>query len=103
MPNKIVNFKQLLNRLYAIDPNDENIFVLNRQEYQFMNTREENMKCPISRQQNLAKKVQELYKAMGTTTVDDLKAMIRMNLINNNEVATDNVNLDTKAYGPDVG
>ena len=34
---------------------------------------------------------------MGTPTVDDLQAMIRMNLINNNEVTTDNVNLDTKS------
>jgi hypothetical protein len=35
--------------------------------------------------------------------VDDLKAMISMNLIKNNMVTTDDVNLATKAYGPDVG
>ena len=40
---------------------------------------------------------------MGTPTVEDLKAMIRMNLIKNNVVTTDDVNLATKAYGPDVG
>jgi hypothetical protein len=40
---------------------------------------------------------------MGTPTVDDLKAMIRTNLIKNNVVTTDDVNLATKAYGPDVG
>ena len=40
---------------------------------------------------------------MGTPTVDDLKAMIRMNLIKNSEVRTDYVNLATKSYGPDVG
>jgi hypothetical protein len=40
---------------------------------------------------------------MGTPTVDDLKAMIRMNLIKNNIVTADDVNLATKAYGLDVG
>ena len=35
--------------------------------------------------------------------LDDSKAMIRMNIINNNKVTTDNVNLDTKSYGPYVG
>jgi hypothetical protein len=40
---------------------------------------------------------------MGTPTVDDLKAMIRMNLIKNNVVTPDDVNLAPQAYGPDVG
>jgi hypothetical protein len=34
--------------------------------------------------------------------VDDLKAMIIMNLIKNNVVTTEDVNLATKAYGPDI-
>jgi hypothetical protein len=40
---------------------------------------------------------------VGTPTVDDLKAMIRINLIKNNVVTTTGANLATKAYGPDVG
>ena len=40
---------------------------------------------------------------MGTPTIVDLKLMIQMNLIKNNEVTIDDVNLATKAYGPDVG
>jgi hypothetical protein len=40
---------------------------------------------------------------MGTPTVEDLKAMIRMNLIRNNAVTTKDVNLAVKAFGPDVG
>jgi hypothetical protein len=39
---------------------------------------------------------------MGTPTVEDLKAMIRMNLIRNNKVTTKDVNLAVKAFGPDV-
>jgi hypothetical protein len=39
---------------------------------------------------------------MGLPTVDDLKAMIRMNLIKNCAVTTEDVNLAQKAYGPDI-
>ena len=39
---------------------------------------------------------------MVTPTVDDLKATIQMNLIENNKVKTYDVYLDTKAYGTDV-
>jgi hypothetical protein len=55
------------------------------------------------RQQKGAKRARELYESMGTPTVDNLKAMICMNLIKNNVVTTDDINLATKAYGPDVG
>ena len=40
IPNKIVKFKQFLNSLYDMDPNDKNSFVLTNQEYQFMKTLE---------------------------------------------------------------
>jgi hypothetical protein len=40
---------------------------------------------------------------MGTPTVSDLKAMIQMNLIKNNLVTTADINLATKAFGPDIG
>eukprot|EP00957_Ditylum_brightwellii_P154026 11723142-Ditylum_brightwellii.AAC.1 len=50
-----------------------------------------------------AKKAGKLYKALGTPTVSELKAMIRMNLIKSNKVSTEDVNLAKKAFGPDVG
>ena len=40
---------------------------------------------------------------MVTPMVDDSKAIIRMNLIKNNMVTTDDVDLATKFYVPDVG
>ena len=40
---------------------------------------------------------------MGNTTVGKLKMMIRINIINNNVVKTEDVNLATKYYGPYVG
>ena len=35
-------------------------------------------------------------------TVDDLKAMIRMNVIKNNMVTTKDINLAERAFGPDI-
>ena len=40
---------------------------------------------------------------MGTPTSQDLKAMIQMNLIRNNSVTTEDVDLATKVFGPDIG
>jgi hypothetical protein len=76
---------------------------MTKRPYQFLNTLEENLGFLSPRQQKRAKIARELYEAMGTPTVDDLKAMIWMNLIKNNVVTTDDVNLAIKAYGPDVG
>ena len=61
------------------------------------------MKVLTPRQQKRAYRARELYDTMGTPTVDDLKAMIRMNLIRNNIVTTEDVNLAEKAFGADVG
>jgi hypothetical protein len=60
------------------------------------------MKFLSKRQQERAKKARELLEVMGTPTVDDLKAMIRMNLIKNNVVTTEDVNLTTKAFSNDL-
>jgi hypothetical protein len=102
MPDKIVKFKQFSNGLFAMDPNNEKSFELNKKPYQFRTTIEDNLKFLSKRQQKRAKQARELYEAMRTSTVDDLKAMIRMNLNKSNVVTTDDVNLATKAYGPDV-
>eukprot|EP00957_Ditylum_brightwellii_P114694 8745996-Ditylum_brightwellii.AAC.1 len=40
---------------------------------------------------------------MGTPTVEDLKVMVHMNLIRNNEITTDDVILAMRAFGPDIG
>ena len=58
-----------------------------------MNTLEQNLNYPSPRKQKRAKQYQELYKAMGNSTVDDLKAMIWINIIKNNGVTMDDVSL----------
>jgi hypothetical protein len=102
MPDKIVKFKQFSNGLYAMDPNDKMSFEMKKKPYQFLTTVKDNMKFLSKRQQEQAKRARELLKVMGLPMVDDLKAMIQMNLINNNVVTTEDVNLAMRAYGPDI-
>ena len=53
-------------------------------------------------QQEKAEAAKQLYHAVGAPSLDDLKAMIRMNLIHNNKITTKDVNLVLKVFGPDV-
>jgi hypothetical protein len=102
LPNKAVKFKEWSNGLYAMNPEDPESFGTIQDQYQMIHTIEENMKFLSPRQQARARKARKLYHATGTPMVDDLKAIIWMNLIRNNQVTTDDVNLATKAYGPDI-
>ena len=51
MPNKIVKFKKISNRLYAMDTNDKKSLIITKKKYQFMNLLEENLKFISPRQQ----------------------------------------------------
>ena len=102
MPNKIVKFRQFSNGLYGMHPEDPNSYVEKKKGMQMVNSIEENATYLSPRQLVKAHKARQLYYALGTPSVDDLKAMIRMNLIRNNEVTTEDVKLAIKAFGPDV-
>jgi hypothetical protein len=102
MPDKIVKFKEFSNGLCAMDPNDKTSFEMKKKPFQFVATVKDNMKFLSKRQQDRAKKARELLELMGLPTVDDLKAMTRMNLIKNCAVTHEDVNLAHKAYGPDI-
>ena len=54
------------------------------------------------RQCKIEKMARLFYHAMGTTSIQDLKTMIRMNLIKNNEVTIEDVELAIKHYGSDI-
>jgi len=49
-----------------------------------------------------SKKARALYWVLGKSLLDDLKAMISMNLIKNNSVTTEDINLAANAFRPDV-
>jgi hypothetical protein len=101
-PDKIVKFKQMKGGLYAMNPRDPENFGSISSQSHLIQTLEENLKYLSPRQLKRAYKARELYDAMGTPTVEDLKSMIRMNLIRNTKVTTKDVSLAIKAFGPDV-
>ena len=43
-----------------------------------------------------------MYQALGMPTTMDLKAMIRINLIKDNKVTTEDITLVEKVYGLDI-
>jgi len=49
-----------------------------------------------------AKRARNLQRARDNSTSNDTKAMIRMNLIRNNAVTTQDINLADRIFGPDV-
>ena len=55
--------------------------------------------CQIAR----AKEARNNYHAMGTPSIPDLLAMMRMNLVKNCPITTDDVRLAEKIFGPDIG
>jgi hypothetical protein len=44
-----------------------------------------------------------LYHAVGTPSVQDFKALLRMNMIHNNPVTTSDIELAEKIFGQDIG
>ena len=50
-----------------------------------------------------AKQARDLFHALGTPSINDFKAIIRMNTINNNPVTTDDIKIAEKTFGPDIG
>lgn len=42
-------------------------------------------------------------QAIGSPTTKDLKSMLKMNLIKDSEIKSEDVNLAEKVFGPDVG
>jgi hypothetical protein len=104
LPHKVVKFYQLSSRLYGMNPKETNkVYTQVESKYVLGQLRDDNLKLLSARQQAAVKKVRQLHHALGTPSLGDLKAMIRMNLIRNNTVTTKDVNLAERVYGPDVG
>ena len=100
MPNKIVQFRKM-SCVVCKQPTQQQQLHNNKQ-FQFVDSVEENLVFFTPREQERAKKAKALYCAFSTPSLDDLKAMIRMNLIKNNSITTEDINLAARAFGPDV-
>jgi hypothetical protein len=68
-----------------------------------MNSVEENKAFYTHRQFERAKRARDLYHAIGTPSLDDFRAIIRMNIIRNNPVTTEDIQLAEQIFGPDIG
>ena len=74
-----------------------------RLHHQFVTTLDENKTFYTSRQFDRAKRARDLYHSLGTPTVNDFKAIIRINAIKDNPVTTEDIELAEKIFGPDIG
>ena len=64
---------------------------------------EDNKKFLLDSQQPKAKKARKMIQALGMLTTANLKVIIRMNLIKDYKVNTEDTNLAKRVYGSDVG
>jgi hypothetical protein len=77
--------------------------MVNTRKIQMVNTLEENKKFFTPRQFERAKSAQDLFHSLGCPSIMNLKGAIRMNLIRDNPVTTNDVDLAEQIFGPYVG
>ena len=82
--NKTVRFNRLGKKLYVYKPSIT-------KQLQLLNTVEENKTFFTQRQFDRAKRARDLYHALDTPSIQDFKAMLRMNSIIGNPVTTDDI------------
>ena len=61
-----------------------------------------NRKGYTLRQYERAKKARALYHIVGTPTVENFKALLKMNVIKNCPVTSEDVTMAEKIFGPDI-
>eukprot|EP00978_Attheya_sp_CCMP212_P029918 scaffold108169_cov53-Attheya_sp.AAC.1 len=94
---KKIKFKRGYNNLYFYKPEEGklngNIFVT---------TLKENKKFHTARQFERAKRARDCYHAMGTPSILDLLAILRMNIVKDNPITIKDIKLAEKIFGPDI-
>ena len=93
---KLVRFTRLGNNLYVFKPPI-------KKQIQLLNTVEENKTFFTQRQFDRAKRARDLYHALGTPSINDFKAMLRMNTIIGNPVTTEDIVMAEQIFGADIG
>jgi hypothetical protein len=97
-PTKSIPFIKTTWGLYAFNP-----YTTNSTQYQFMTTVQENKAFFTERQFQRAKKARDLYNALGSPSVKDFKAILRLNFIKNNPVTLEDIKIAESIFGPDIG
>ena len=96
LPDRKVRFEELNNGLYVFIPKQY-------RNVQFLSSIEEYKNFFTKNQFERAKKARDLYHAIRTPSINDFKAILRMNMINNNPVTTEDINVVERNFGPDIG
>ena len=73
-----------------------------KKQSHLINTVRENRAGYTQRQFERAKKARELYHNVGTPTIENFKALLKMNAIKNCPVTTEDVNIAEKIFGKDM-
>ena len=98
LPNKTIKFTRTANGLYVYKPNDH---VLGK--VSLLNTTNENEQMYTRRQIARAKVARKLYHNVGTPSIRDFKAIIRMNAIQNCPVTSEDIEIAEQVFGKDIG
>jgi hypothetical protein len=106
LPHKTVKFCRSAGKLYYYKPNyntgnsdagnNKKLGPSNNAKFTLVNTVEENKLAYTNRQFERAKKARELYHALGTPSISDFKAIIRMNAIKNNPITLEDIKIAEK-------
>ena len=96
LPHKVVKFRRSPNGLYYIKPQ------IVTEVSNLVSTIAENRRNYTIRQFERAKKARKLYHIVGTPTVDNFKALIKMNAIANCPITVEDINIAEKIFGPDI-
>jgi len=99
LPTKDIKFKHSINGLYYYKPTE----IQQNVKMQLLSSLEDNKKFYSAQQFEYAKKVCNLYHALGHPSIPDMKAIIRMNMITNNPITTKDIDLAERIIGPDIG
>ena len=91
-----IKFIRNESNLYVMDPAEQPV-------YQLLETVEDNSRHYTARQLSRAKAARALYHALGTPTINDYKAIIRMNAIKNCPITMEDIDIAETVYGPDIG
>jgi len=101
-PKKIVIFERLGNNLY-VHKLTQSTPTSSKDKLNLVTMVQENVNFYTPRQSERAKRARDLYHAIGTPSIEDFKALIRMNAIGNNPVTMKDIVMAEKIFGPDVG
>ena len=100
LPDKKVKFTKTEQGLYIFKPKIKPTIEIREQ---FVTTIEENKAFFTHRQFERAKRARELYHALGTPSIQDFKAILRMNFISNNPVTMEDIEIAQQIFGTDIG